>query len=220
MSDPIQTKFGWHLVKVIEKVPVSYKSFADVKADLLKREQDTQFQKKLAEYLDKLKREAVIKVNPEAQAYFTPPPPPPGFSQAAGPDLLDQAAGVVGVGTGPVTKASRDPVIEITPTVGWRWGGTTSESVTSYFEKIGVPSSLSWGLTFEYVITPWGSLEVLWSHQDTTLTAQFTAGTVGYDDKLSAPEHRHLPDRRHVDVGRREQQGPPLLRRPASAPRS
>ena len=185
VSDPIQTKFGWHLVKVIEKVPVSYKAFADVKADLLKREQDTQFQKKLAEYLDKLKREAVIKVNPEAQAYFTPPAPPPGFSQAAGPDILDQAAGVVGVGTGPVTKASHDPVIEITPTVGWRWGGTTSESVTSYIEKIGVPNSLSWGLTFEYVITPWGSLEVLWSHQNTTLTAQFTAGTVGYDDKLS-----------------------------------
>lgn len=185
VSDPIQTKFGWHLVKVIEKVPVSYKSFADVKADLLKREQDTQFQKKLAEYLDKLKREAVIKVNPEAQAYFTPPPPPPGFSQAAGPDILDQAAGVVGVGTGPVTKASRDPVIEITPTVGWRWGGTTSESVTSYIEKIGVPNSLSWGLTIEYVITPWGSLEALWSHQNTTLTAQFTAGTIGYDDKLS-----------------------------------
>ncbi|HQQ78874.1 MAG TPA: peptidylprolyl isomerase [Thermoanaerobaculia bacterium] len=185
VSDPIQTKFGWHLVKVIEKVPVSYKAFADVKADLLKREQDTQFQKKLAEYLEKLKRDAVIRVNPEAQAYFTPPPPPPGFSQTAGPTVFDQAAGVVGVGTGPATKASRDPVVEITPTVGWRWGGTTSESVTSYFEKIGVPNAMSWGLTFEYVITPWGSLEALWSHQNTTLTAQFTAGTVGYDDKLS-----------------------------------
>lgn len=185
VSDPIQTKFGWHLVKVIEKAPVSYKAFGEVKADLLKREQDTQFQKKLAEYLDKLKRDAVIRVNPEAQAYFTPPPPPPGFSQAAGPTIFDQAAGVAGVGTGPVTKASHDPVIEITPTVGWRWGGTTSESVTSYIEKIGVPNSLSWGLTFEYVITPWGSLEALWSHQNTTLTAQFAAGTVGYDDKLS-----------------------------------
>jgi len=44
-----------------------------VKAQLLKREQDTQFQKKLAEYLDKLKREAVIRVLPEGQAYYTPP---------------------------------------------------------------------------------------------------------------------------------------------------
>ncbi|MEO8586607.1 MAG: peptidylprolyl isomerase [Acidobacteriota bacterium] len=73
VSDPIGTKFGWHLVKVIEKVPVSYKPFPEVKAQLLKREQDTQFQKKLAEYLDKLKREAVIRVSPEGQSYYTPP---------------------------------------------------------------------------------------------------------------------------------------------------
>ena len=92
VSDPIGTKFGWHLVKVIDKIPVSYKPFGDVKAELLKREQDTQFQKKLAEYLDKLKREAFIKVNADAKPYFTPPPPPPGFSQAAGPSLIDKAA--------------------------------------------------------------------------------------------------------------------------------
>jgi len=73
VSDPIGTRFGWHLVKVIDKIPVSYKPFADVKAELLKREQDTQFQKKLAEYLDKLKRDAVIRVSPEAQAYYAPP---------------------------------------------------------------------------------------------------------------------------------------------------
>ena len=73
VSDPIGTKFGWHLVKVIDKVPVSYKPFADVKAELLKREQDTQFQKKLAEYLDKLKHDAVIRVLPPGQAYYTPP---------------------------------------------------------------------------------------------------------------------------------------------------
>lgn len=73
VSDPIGTKFGWHLVKVIEKVSVSYKPFTEVKAQLLKREQDTQFQKKLAEYLDKLKREAVIRVSPDGRAYYTPP---------------------------------------------------------------------------------------------------------------------------------------------------
>jgi peptidyl-prolyl cis-trans isomerase SurA len=73
VSDPIGTKFGWHLVKVIDKIPVSYKPFADVKAELLKREQDTQFQKKLAEYLDKLKRDAIIRVSPQGLAYYTPP---------------------------------------------------------------------------------------------------------------------------------------------------
>lgn len=73
VSEPIGTRFGWHLVKVIDKIPVSYKPFVDVKADLLKREQDTQFQKKLAEYLDKLKSDAVIVVSPDALAYYTPP---------------------------------------------------------------------------------------------------------------------------------------------------
>jgi parvulin-like peptidyl-prolyl isomerase len=185
VSEPIQTKFGWHLVKVIEKVPVSYRPFSDVRAELLKREQDTQFQKRLAEYLEKLKREAVIRVNADAKPYFTPPPPPPGVSLAAGPSAIDQVAGVVGVGTGPVTKASRDAVIEITPTVGWRFGGTTSESVTSYIEKINVQDALSWGLTVEVPITVWGSLEFLWSHQNTELKADFAAGQIGYDDKLS-----------------------------------
>jgi len=85
VSDPIGTRYGWHIVKLIEKFPVSYRPFADVRADLLKREQETQFQKKLAEYLDKLKKEAVIRVSADASRYYTPPveavkeevPPPP-----------------------------------------------------------------------------------------------------------------------------------------------
>lgn len=62
VSDPIKTSHGFHIVKVTDKKPVSYKPFAEVKAELLKREQDTQFQKKLAEYLEKLQREAIIRV--------------------------------------------------------------------------------------------------------------------------------------------------------------
>jgi len=72
-SDPILTKSGWHIVKVIEHFPVSYRPFSDVKAEILKKEQDTQFQRKLAEYLEKLKRDAVIRVAPEAEAFYTPP---------------------------------------------------------------------------------------------------------------------------------------------------
>ena len=187
VSDPIGTKFGWHLVKVIDKIPVSYKPFADVKAELLKREQDTQFQKKLAEYLDKLKRDAVIRVSTEAKTYYTPPPPPPGMSPSAGPSAVDQAAGVLGIGTGPVTKASRGPVFEIAPTVGWRFGGTTSSTGNTYIENIKIPDSLSFGLTAEYVLKPWGSLELLWSHQDTELRANLTAlgAGLGQDERLS-----------------------------------
>ncbi len=84
VTDPILTRSGWHLVKLVEKIPASYKPFAEVKAEILKHEQETQFQKKLAEYLDKLKHDAVIRVAPEAAAYYqapvtvaNPPAPPP-----------------------------------------------------------------------------------------------------------------------------------------------
>lgn len=73
VTDPILTRSGWHLVKLVEKVPASYKPFGEVKAEILKHEQETQFQKKLAEYLDKLKRDAVIRVAPEAAAFYQPP---------------------------------------------------------------------------------------------------------------------------------------------------
>ncbi len=74
VSEPIPTKHGWHILKVLEKKPVAYKPFAEVKGDLLKREQETQFQKKLAEYLEKLKRDAVIRVAPEAAPYYSGAP--------------------------------------------------------------------------------------------------------------------------------------------------
>lgn len=88
VSDPIQTKFGWHVMKVVDKNPVTYRPFNDVKADLLKREQETQFQKKLAEYLEKLKRDALIRVSQEATAYYSAPvytvPAPPVVPPAKG----------------------------------------------------------------------------------------------------------------------------------------
>jgi peptidyl-prolyl cis-trans isomerase SurA len=73
VSDPISTRRAWHIVKLIDKTPPTYRAFNDVKADILKKEQETQFQKKLAEYLDKLKGEAVIRVSSEASRYYTAP---------------------------------------------------------------------------------------------------------------------------------------------------
>ncbi len=66
ISDPIETRSGWHVLKIVEKVPATFRPYSEVKADILKKEQETQFQKKLAEYLEKLEREAVIKVSGEA----------------------------------------------------------------------------------------------------------------------------------------------------------
>jgi len=85
VSDPIKTKFGWHLVKVIEKMAATHRPFNEVKADLLKREQETQFQKKLAEYLEKLKGDSLIRVSEEASGYYTAPPPPPAPAPAPVP---------------------------------------------------------------------------------------------------------------------------------------
>jgi parvulin-like peptidyl-prolyl isomerase len=185
VSDPIQTKFGWHLVKVLEKVPVSYRPFADVKAELLKREQDTQFQKKLAEYLDKLKRDAVIRVNPEAKPYYTPPAPAPDSivnvsSAAPGADSS-------GVQTLPAaTKASRDSAVEITPTAGWRFGGRTAQPSTATVETVKIRDSLSWGATIEIPIASRGAIEALWSHQNSELRASFSASAAaGLDPKLA-----------------------------------
>ncbi|MEO8054714.1 MAG: peptidylprolyl isomerase [Acidobacteriota bacterium] len=184
VSDPIQTKFGWHLVKVIEKAPVSYKAFADVKADLLKREQDTQFQKKLAEYLEKLKRDAVIRVNDEAKPYFTPPAPAPSslVTVASGEAAADSNARTLPE----AAKASSDSVVEITPTAGWRFGGTTAEPATARVETVKIPDSLSWGATVEFAFAPWGSIEALWSHQNSELSAVFTSSApAGSEPKLA-----------------------------------
>ena len=85
-SEPIKARNDWHIVRVIERIPASYKSFNDVKPDLLKREQETQFQKKLAEYLDKLKRDAVIRVSAEAKSLYNGPayePPAPETAKKA-----------------------------------------------------------------------------------------------------------------------------------------
>ncbi|MGA7992434.1 MAG: peptidylprolyl isomerase [Thermoanaerobaculia bacterium] len=186
VSDPIQTKFGWHLVKVLEKAPVSYKAFADVKAELLKREQDTQFQKKLAEYLEKLKREAVIRVNAEAKPYFTPPAPSPGsvvnVSSVAAPEAESS-----GVKTLPAaTKASRSRPVEITPTAGWRFGGRTAEPATATVDTVKIQDSLSWGATIEVPVASWGAIEALWSHQNSELRASFSASAAAsLDPKLA-----------------------------------
>jgi parvulin-like peptidyl-prolyl isomerase len=70
ISDPIETRSGWHVLKVVEKLPATWKPYSEVKAEILKKEQETQFQKKLAEYLEKLRRDAVIKISPEAQPWM------------------------------------------------------------------------------------------------------------------------------------------------------
>jgi hypothetical protein len=44
---------------------------------------------------------------------------------------------------------------------------------------------MSWGATIEYRLSRSLHLELLWSHQNTELQAQFTTAAIGYDQKLS-----------------------------------
>ena len=85
VSHPIGTSFGWHIVKVLDRRPAALRPFAEVKAEVLKKEQDRRFPQKLAEYLDRLKREATIEVSAEAAPFYAPParglPAPSAASQ-------------------------------------------------------------------------------------------------------------------------------------------
>ncbi|HQR47319.1 MAG TPA: peptidylprolyl isomerase [Thermoanaerobaculia bacterium] len=184
VSDPITTKFGWHLVKVLEKAPVSYRPFSEVKAEILKREQETQFQKKLAEYLEKLKRDAVIRVAPEVVAYYTPPTLPP---EAQGMALASAAPGATPFDVPALTpgRDRKDLGIEITPTVGYRFGGTASEAGSAAIDRIKIPASLSFGLTAEYRLTDALNVELLWSHQDTEMKADFSDVAAAYENRVS-----------------------------------
>ncbi len=189
VSEPIATKFGWHLVKVLEKSPVSYKPFSEVRAEILKHEQETQFQKKLAEYVEKLKRDAVIRVAPDVASYYTPPPAVPAAS-ATGPASApapDEAPGAAphDVPAGTTVRSSTNLGLEVSPTVGYRFGGTTSQVANSYIDRIVVPASLSWGASVEVRLSDHVNLELLWSHQNTELRAEPAALGIGSDRKLS-----------------------------------
>jgi peptidyl-prolyl cis-trans isomerase SurA len=166
VSDPISTKIGWHLVKVLEKQPVSYRPFSEVKAEILKREQETQFQKKLAEYLEKLKREAVIRVSPQAAAYYTAPPPAVRELSASAAAAADAAYAVEGAGA--------RQTVEIAAFAGYRIGGTASPQGNTYIDRVGIPSSLSFGAAVEYPLSDKWHLEALWDHQKTSLKVDFT----------------------------------------------
>ncbi len=181
VSDPIETRSGWHVLKVVEKLPATFRPYSEVKADILKKEQETQFQKKLAEHLEKLERDAVIKVSGEATAYYQPPvaaPPPPGTVTSAPAGTPYQSSRRV--------WGAADRKFEITPTVGYRLGGTASTSYSTFIESVEVPPALSFGLTLEYAISRKATLEFIWSHQDTELKLNYReTPPAGYTERLT-----------------------------------
>jgi parvulin-like peptidyl-prolyl isomerase len=60
---PIQTKAGWHVLKVEARYPSEIPAFESVKDKLRKDASDETFQRDLKAYLDRLKKEAFIQIN-------------------------------------------------------------------------------------------------------------------------------------------------------------
>jgi len=179
ISDPIQTRSGWHVLKVVEKMPATYRPYSEVKAEILKKEQETQFQKKLAEYLEKLERDAVIRVSGEAVAYYKPPVPAPPPPDTQGPRPTGMPVQLEG-------RVREERRFEITPTVGYRIGGTASTATSAFIESLEIPAALSFGLTVEYAIRPNLTAELIWSHQDTELKASFLqTPPAGYTGRIT-----------------------------------
>lgn len=180
ISDPIETRSGWHVLKVVEKVPAGYRAFAEVKAEILKKEQETQFQKKLAEYLEKLERGAVISVAPDAAALYQPPVQAPVL-----PDSGTTASGEV-VRRAPARAREVVKRFEVTPTVGWRPGVVASRFSSEFIESLEVAPDMSYGLTAEWAFRPNATIELLWSHQDTDLKLKYRQDPPeGYSDILT-----------------------------------
>jgi len=60
---PIETKSGWHILKVESRLPSEVPAFESVKDKLRKDVSDETFQRDLKAYLDRLRKDAFIQIN-------------------------------------------------------------------------------------------------------------------------------------------------------------
>ena len=63
VSTVVNTGSGYHVVKLIQKLPKEYQPFSEVSERIKLQLEAENVQKLLPEYLDKLKREANIKIS-------------------------------------------------------------------------------------------------------------------------------------------------------------
>ncbi|MFZ5468863.1 MAG: peptidylprolyl isomerase [Myxococcota bacterium] len=67
VSVPVRTKFGWHVIKVVERRAIPPKPFDEVKDQLRERLTRTQLEKYTEQYIQELKKDAVIDIKLEGR---------------------------------------------------------------------------------------------------------------------------------------------------------
>jgi peptidyl-prolyl cis-trans isomerase C len=61
VSDVVETRFGYHLIKVYDKKPEQIVAYADVKEKLGQRMKQEKAEKEAGQYIEKLKKDAIIE---------------------------------------------------------------------------------------------------------------------------------------------------------------
>jgi peptidyl-prolyl cis-trans isomerase C len=62
ISDLVETRFGYHIIKTIEKIPASKVEFSKVQQKIKDYLTGQEFQKKLPDFYDKMKKEADVQI--------------------------------------------------------------------------------------------------------------------------------------------------------------
>jgi peptidyl-prolyl cis-trans isomerase SurA len=70
VSEPVRTKYGWHLIQVLERTEATYQPLEQVTEKLREFLQDRRIQTKQGEWLGKLREQAYVKIydRPKAEA--------------------------------------------------------------------------------------------------------------------------------------------------------
>jgi peptidyl-prolyl cis-trans isomerase SurA len=62
VSDPVRTRFGWHVIKVEERRAVPVKSFEEMKDQLQEKLSREQLEKYTDQYVKELRQQAAVEV--------------------------------------------------------------------------------------------------------------------------------------------------------------
>jgi peptidyl-prolyl cis-trans isomerase C len=81
ISDLVTTAFGYHIIKVLEKIPAKKPEFAKISDRIKTQLQDERVQKQMPEYLQKLRKDAAVEILDESLKIAIPPVTTPAVPQ-------------------------------------------------------------------------------------------------------------------------------------------